>query len=146
VTVLKSITLTVALSLGAAVIGAWLSAAYLQAHLRGPPPLHELLHRQLQLTAEQERRISVLERDYLARRQSYEVEIRAANADLAGAYRTSHAFTGSMQAAIDRSHAAMAGLQRETMLHVIDMRAVLAPGQAARFDDQVVKSLTSREP
>ena len=41
-----------------------------------------------------------------------------------------------------RFHRAMGGLQKETMVHVLAMRAVLTPQQAAQFDDTVVRSLT----
>ena len=37
----------------------------------------------------------------------------------------------------------MDALQTETMQHVIAMRSVLTPAQAAQFDDTVVKSLTT---
>ena len=39
---------------------------------------------------------------------------------------------------------AMGALQKESIQHVIAMRAVLTPQQAARFDDTVVKNLTEQ--
>jgi Spy/CpxP family protein refolding chaperone len=72
-----------------------------------------------------------------------EAEMRAANAELAQAYQESHDYSPKVQAAIDRFHQAMDAMQRETMIHVISMRAVLTPEQAAQFDDMVVKSLTA---
>ena len=127
------------LAAGAGVVG---GAAYVQARLRPAPSLHDTLHRKLHLTADQDRRIEGLERDHAARRDALEAEMRAANAALAQAYQQSHAFTPEAQAAIDRFHHAMDALQAETLQHVIAMRGVLTPGQAAEFDDTVVKSLT----
>jgi hypothetical protein len=69
--------------------------------------------------------------------------MRAANADLAQAFQEQHAYTPQMQAAIDRFHRAMSALQKETMLHVLAMRAILTPRQTAQFDGSVVKSLTT---
>ena len=37
---------------------------------------------------------------------------------------------------------AMSELQKQSILHVLAMRQVLTPEQAARFDDTVVKALT----
>jgi len=128
------------LAAGAGVIG---GAAYVRARLGSAASLHETLHRRLHLTADQDRRIEGLERDHAARRKALEAEMRAANAELAQAYQDSHAFTPRVQTAIDHFHHAMDALQTETMQHVIAMRSVLTPAQAAQFDDTVVKSLTA---
>jgi Spy/CpxP family protein refolding chaperone len=84
-----------------------------------------------------------IERDHAARQKALEAEMRAANADLAQAYQEHHADSPQMQAAIDRFHRAMSALQKETMAHVLAMRSVLTPVQAAQFDETVVKSLNT---
>jgi Spy/CpxP family protein refolding chaperone len=68
--------------------------------------------------------------------------MHAANVDLATAIQAHHAYTPQVQAAVDRFHHAMEELQKETILHVLAMRAVLTPGQAAKFDQTIAKSLT----
>lgn len=138
----RAVVLTLTLSAIAAGLGAWGGAAWVQARAQHGSSLHEMLHERLRLTADQQSRIETLERSYAARRQALEAEMRAANAELAQAYAQSHAYTPRMQAAIDRFHQAMNSLQRETMIHVVSMRAVLTPAQAAEFDRAVVKSLT----
>jgi hypothetical protein len=143
-TLARSILLTFVLATLAAALGVWGGVAYVQARLRQPPALHEMLHRQLHLTADQQRRLEGLERDHAARRAALEAEMRAANAQLAQAYQQSHAYTPQVQAAIDRFHRAMDGLQAETMMHVIAMRQVLTPDQTPRFDDTVVEALTKQ--
>lgn len=142
-TLLRSLVLTLVLSTLAAALGVWGGAQYLHARLRSTPGLHETLHHKLRLTAEQQRRVEVLERDHAAKRAGLEAEMRAANAELAQAYQESHAFSPKVQAAIDRFHRAMDALQTETMLHVIAMRQILTPDQTSQFDDTVVKSLTA---
>jgi Spy/CpxP family protein refolding chaperone len=142
----RGLILTLILSALFAALGAWAGGAYVRAHVHRAAPLHELLHDQLHLTADQQQRLDELERDHAARRQALEAEMRAANAELAGAYQASHAYTPQIQAAIDRFHRASDALQKETMLHVIAMRQILSPGQTARFDETVVKSLTSPNP
>jgi Spy/CpxP family protein refolding chaperone len=100
------------------------------------------LHHRLGLTAEQEKRIAVLESNYATIRKSSEAEMRAANAALAQAFHEDHAYTPKVQAAIDRFHHAMAELQKQTMIHIAAMRSVLTPAQAAQFDETIVKALT----
>ena len=142
-TPLRGIALTFVLSVLAAALGVVGGVWLVAAHDHHPASLHQVLHEQLLLTAQQEQRIEVLERDYAAKRKALEAEMRAANAQLAQAYQEGHAYTPQVQAAIDRFHVASDALQKQTMIHVAAMRAVLAPGQAATFDETVVRSLNA---
>jgi Spy/CpxP family protein refolding chaperone len=142
VSVMRSMALTLILSVLVAILGVWGGAQYVMHRMQRPTPLHEVVHEKLHLTADQERRIAGMERDHEARRQALEAEMRAANAQLAQAFQQSHAYTPQVQAAIDRFHRAMGELQKETIVHTLAMRAVLTPDQAARFDETVVRSLT----
>ena len=53
------LVLTVALTLLAAVAGAWIGARYIYQQ-RHQPSLHEFVHEELELSAAQERRLEVL--------------------------------------------------------------------------------------
>lgn len=138
----RGLLITLALSVLAAFGGAWAGAQYIVGRMHDEPPLHEVVHRKLNLSPDQDRRIAGLERDFAARRQTLESEMRAANAELARAIETDHAYSATVQQAVDRFHRAMGELQKETILHVLAMRQVLTPDQASRFDDTVVKALT----
>lgn len=138
----RSIALTLVLSLLFGGLGAWGGAEYALHRVQPATPLHELVHEKLHLTQDQERRIKGLERAHAARQAALQAEMRAANAQLAEAIETQHAYTPQVQAAIDRFHRAMGELQKETILHVLDMRAVLTPEQARQFDAIVARSLT----
>lgn len=138
----RGLVLTLLLSALAAGLGAWGGARYVVARMNQPPPLHQMVHEDLHLSAAQEKRLAVLERDHAGRRRILEAEMRAANADLAQAFQQHHAYTPKVQAAIERFHRAMGDLQTESIVHVIAMRSVLTPEQAERFDDKVVRSLT----
>ena len=140
--VMRSILLTLVLSVIGAAVGAWGGAEYVMHRTQAAPSLHDVVHEKLHLTAEQNGRMAGLERDHATRRHAFEAEMRAANADLAQAFQEQHAYTPQVQAAIDRFHHAMGGLQKETIVHVLAMRSVLTPEQAAQFDQTVVKSLT----
>ncbi|MBW8815358.1 MAG: periplasmic heavy metal sensor [Caulobacterales bacterium] len=138
----RSLLLTIVLSALAAGAGAYGGAEYMLARMRHAPPLHQLVHDKLDLTPAQTQRIEGLEQAYAARRQTLEAEMRAANADLARAIQQSHAYSPQVQQAIDRFHHAMGELQKESILHVLAMRQVLTPRQAAVFDATVSKALT----
>jgi Spy/CpxP family protein refolding chaperone len=142
----RSIVLTLVLSLVLGGLGAWAGAEYVTHRMHGHAPLHELVHEKLNLTPDQQRRIEGLETRHTARRQELQTEMRAANADLAQAIEARHAYTPQVQAAVDRFHHAMGELQKETILHVLAMRAELTPQQAAQFDATVAKSLTQEAP
>jgi Spy/CpxP family protein refolding chaperone len=142
VSLARSIALTLVLSLVLGGLGAWGGAEYVLHRMRPPTPLHELLHEELGLTADQQQRIGGLEHSHAQRRAALQAEMHAANIDLAKAIRAHDAYTPEVQAAVDRFHHAMGELQKETILHVLAMRAVLTPTQAAKFDDTVAKSLT----
>ncbi len=142
--VARGIVLTLVLSIFAAAIGAWGGGQYVVRRMHHATSLHQVVHEKLDLTPEQEQRIDGLERDYAAKRKAREAEMRAANAELAQAIQEQHRYTPKVQAAIDRFHIAMGALQKESIQHVIAMREVLTPEQAARFDDTVVKTLTEQ--
>jgi Spy/CpxP family protein refolding chaperone len=142
----KGLLLTIILSVAAAFGGAWAGAQYVMSRAHGSPPLHDMVHERLNLTAGQQRRIGGLERDFAIRRQTLEAEMRAANADLARAIAQEHAYSPAVQQAVDRFHRAMGDLQKQSILHILAMRQVLTSEQAARFDDTVVKALTEENP
>jgi hypothetical protein len=68
--------------------------------------------------------------------------MRAENAMLAEAIAAEHGNGPRVAAAIDASHRTMGELQKETLVHVFAMRALLRPDQAAKFDAAVTKALT----
>jgi Spy/CpxP family protein refolding chaperone len=104
--------------------------------------LHEVLHHQLKLDAAQEAQLDILEQRFAIRRRAVELDLRAANARLAGAIQAEHGNGPQVAAAVDASHKAMGELQKETLSHIFAMRQILRPDQAAKFDQAVVKALT----
>ncbi|SNS62143.1 Heavy-metal resistance [Sphingomonas laterariae] len=108
--------------------------------------LHDLLHQQLKLDDAQHRQIEQIEKDFALRKHALEAELRADNARLAEAIEAEHGYGPKVAAAVDRSHAAMGQLQKETLEHIFAMRGVLRPDQAARFDEAVVRALTAKDP
>jgi Spy/CpxP family protein refolding chaperone len=93
------------------------------------------------LSAEQDAAIEEIEARYAARRARLEAEMRAATRDIATAVSEEGSYTARVHAAVDRFHTAMGELQRATIEHVFEMRAVLTPEQRRRFDEIVRSEL-----
>lgn len=126
----------------AAIGGVFAGRALLPAPASPNAELHSVLHEELALDARQEARLAKLERRFAVRRQALELELRADNARLAEAIEAEHGNGPRVAEAVDRSHAAMGELQKETLAHVFAMRQLLRPDQAEKFDRAVVKALT----
>ena len=110
-------------------------------HEAAPVDIDAAIHRDLNLTADQERQIAVLEADLARERTERQLEMRAANRDLARAITQHHAYGPDARQAIERLHAAMTALQEKTIRHVLAIRALLTPSQAKDFDATVSKAL-----
>lgn len=110
-----------------------------------PPALHDVVHRELRLTPDQTQRIEELEAGFAVRKRALELEMRAANAELASAIREEHGYGPRVTEAVARFHHAMGTLQTETIKHVFAMREVLTPAQMQVFDNTVVSALTTEQ-
>jgi nickel and cobalt resistance protein CnrR len=136
--------LTIMLAFAAAIGGVFIGRAWIAP----PPPveseLHQLLHDDLKLDADQTRKIEAIERQYALRRQALELELRSDNTRLASAIEVEHGYGPQVAVAVDASHKAMGEMQKVTLEHIFAMRSVLRPDQAARFDASVVKALTAK--
>ena len=130
----------------AAGLAGWGGVQYGLSRHASDMDLDTVLHRDLSLSPEQERTIGRLEDTFADQRKSLQTEMRAANRDLARAITEKHTYGPDAQHAIDRFHAAMAALQEKTVRHILSMRAVLTPAQAARFDATINTSLGPEAP
>lgn len=122
-------------------LGGWLGVRWGLDQASHPQGLDQLLHHNLSLTGAQNAQIEAMEASFAGRKAALEAEMEAANSELARALMTDHAYGPAAKAAIGRFHAAMGALQEETAAHVMQMRTVLTPEQAATFDDTITKTL-----
>jgi Spy/CpxP family protein refolding chaperone len=139
---LRGFIITAILALVAGFAGVGLGKMVFDREER-PPTLHEVIHNELHLTPTQTRQIEAMETDFRVRRQALEMEMRAANAELAAAIREEHGYGPRVTAAVERFHRAMGQLQTEMIQHVFAMRDVLTPAQKETFDNTVVSALTA---
>lgn len=133
------------LAFGSALGGLFIGRAWIVPQNPVESEIHALLHQELKLDPGQEAQIETIEREFALRKQAVELELRGDNARLAAAIQAEHGYGPQVQAAVDRSHAAMGELQKITLEHIFAMRSVLRPDQAARFDEAVTRALTIRE-
>jgi Spy/CpxP family protein refolding chaperone len=122
-------------------VGGWLGVQYGLREAHANQGLDDVLHHELGLSAEQNRRIEALETDFTARRHAFETEMEGANRELARALETQHSYGPDAHHAIERFHVAMGALQEATIEHILAMRAVLTPEQAVKFDRTLSQTL-----
>lgn len=137
----KSIALTAVLAVAASGLGAWGGATWVLRR-DAPPSLHEIVHRDLDLAPEQLARIEDIEARFAQRRVGLEQRVQAANRELARAIAESDGDSRGVQPAVGHFHDAMGDLQQATITHIFEMRTVMTPAQAERFDRSVVQALT----
>jgi len=133
-----------ALTVLAAGMAGWIGVQY-GIH-KSQPDLDTLIHARLHLTPTQEYRINSLEDGFATRRSSMQAEMDAANRELSDAMARDHTYGPAETHAVSRFHAAMMQLQEDTIRHVLAMRAVLSPHQAAMFDRLVAEDLSQPAP
>lgn len=139
---IRQTALVVALVFVAAIAGVVLGRQALAPKHHAGSALHAVLHDRLSLDDNQERRLHELEQSFAVRRRALEQEMRAENVQLSRAIAAEHGNGPRVAAAIDASHRTMGTLQKETLVHIFAMRALLRPDQAATFDAAVTKALT----
>jgi len=133
-----AIALLTALAAG---LGGWEGVRLGLRQARTPTTLDVVIHREIHLTAAQDRQVEALEAQFAEQRRVREAEMRAANADLAEAIGAEHAYGTRARQAVERFHRAMGALQEDTIRHVFAMRAVMTPEQARLLDTLVAKAL-----
>lgn len=122
---------------------AGMAGVYAGLALFGASPDHEynsldaIIHRELNLSAEQDSQISKIEASYAHRRFALEAEMRSATREIAAAVMDDKIYSDRVRRGIDAFHTAMGMLQEETILHVFEMRAILTSAQQAKFDEIV---------
>ena len=141
----RTIVLVVAITAVVAALSGWAGVRWGLTHARTEAPLDILIHNELDLTPEQAPRIEALEADFASQRSPLVIEMRVANRDLASAIEADHTYNSRARAAVSRFHRALEQFQELTIRHVLAMRRVLTPDQAAKFDHVVHRTLTDEQ-
>lgn len=138
----RTVLVTALIACAAGALSVYASLAFFaDGGARGHASLDAVVHRELDLSADQDRQIEEIETRFHARKESLEAEMRAATRNIATAVFEDKTNSPRVQHAVDRFHNAMEELQHETIEHVFEMRAVLTPPQQDRFDEIVHTAL-----
>jgi hypothetical protein len=132
----RTILITAAVAFVSAALGVYVGLTLSSSAARRAS-LDDVMHRELGLSAEQDAAIEKIEARYARRKSALEAEMRAATRDIAAAVSEDASYTPRVQSAVDHFHTTMGELQRATIQHVFEMRAVLSPQQQRKFDEIV---------
>ncbi len=139
----RRLLLIAVVAFGACFAGVFLGQRIAEAPNPNETELHAVLHERIKLTGAQKARIDKIEAVFAARRHMLEREMRAANIRLAKAIEAEQGYGPRVTEAIDHMHEVMGTMQKETLAHLFEMRAILDPQQTQLFDESVVKALTA---
>lgn len=143
----RQLIITVLLAGLAGFIGVWVGVHRLDASLYPPAqPLRaavdELSRRGLTgLTPQQKTQINAIDQRYAHTRTVLRAQIASANVELSNALAEEMGFGPAVEKSINDLKSVVGDLQRQTVLYVLSLRAVLTPPQQAIFDEKVVAAL-----
>ena len=103
---------------------------------------HIKIHQKLGLTPEQEKRLEPLEQRFAQQKEQLLRSIRQANGQLAKAIREDKSNSSEIAAAVAAIRAAQGELQKVTLDHVFEMKAVLQPEQYQKLLDLTAQALS----
>jgi Spy/CpxP family protein refolding chaperone len=103
---------------------------------------HIEIHQKLGLTPEQEKRLEPLEQRFAQQKEQLLHIIRQANGRLAKAIREDKSNSSEIAAAVAAIRAAQGELQKVTLDHVFQMKAVLQPEQYQKLLDLTAQALS----
>ena len=144
----RHLLITVVLAGLAGFFGVWLGARRLATQDFPPPPLRmaidELTQRGLVgLTSEQKAQIAQIEARYALKRTALRTHISGANIELANALAQEMSLGPLAEGSIKDLGTTVGQLQRETVVYILELRAVLTPQQQMVFDEKVVAALSA---
>lgn len=94
---------------------------------------HEWLHKELNLTPEQNAALAPIEEKFAARHHQLADALRDADRDLARTIAEDKAYTPRVAAAVETIHHRMGELQKASIEHIFEMRSVLTPEQGNKL-------------
>ena len=145
---LRPLLLTALVALVAGFVGVWLGSGFFRAPQMAQEPflretVFSVVKSEMSLTPQQNQRVTEIEDNYLRERAQIRLRITNANANLARAMVDDMEFGPMTKAATEEVSAAIAELQRTTIVYSLTVRSVLTPEQQHIFDDRIIAALTN---
>ena len=108
---------------------------------QGQIDAHIWLHKQISITAEQDRALTEIEKKFSGKQRVLQAEIHTGNVELATAMMEDGKFSERVAAAVERIHRAQGELQKATIEHIFNMQTVLTPEQAEKLNKLAADAL-----
>ena len=102
---------------------------------------HIWLHEQISITAEQDQKLSEIEKKFSDKQRVLREKIHVGNLELAAAMLEDKTFSERVGAAVERIHHAQGELQKATIEHIFDMQTILTPQQAEKLNKLAADAL-----
>lgn len=103
---------------------------------------HDWVHKNLNMTAEQERRSQKSERRYEETKRHLDEVIRLANSDLAERILQDKSYSPSVEISVAEIHSAVGHLQKATLEHIFELKEVLDAEQYERLIELTAEGLS----
>lgn len=102
---------------------------------------HTYLHQKLNITDEQEKKLTQLEEKYQKRKAYLEKAMSLANMELADAISGDKSYSKDVQNSVDKIHKSMGEIQKATLEHLFEMQNILDDKQNEKLIDMITNSL-----
>lgn len=129
-------------AIGGVLIGQnFLGSRIVSTHHHAAGDMHALFHHDLNLNAQQDKELTVIEKDFRRQKALLEEQMKLANMELAEAIKNGGYSSPQVQAVVDKIHITMGELQKLTLQHLADMQAILSKDQNEKLEEKVVEQL-----
>ncbi len=110
-------------------------------HLKENKGPHQWLHSQLNITFEQDKKLTDIEERFQKRKLTLEATIKGANSELAKVIMKDKRNSEQVKAAVNKIHHAQGELQKVTLEHLFEMQTVLTPEQSEKLNRMAADAL-----
>ncbi len=102
---------------------------------------HYILHSELNVTKEQDKQLSEIEKEYVQLKTLYQSQMKTANIELAQAIKKNGYESPETEKIIHKIHSAMGKLQFLSLKHLADMQKILSEEQNQKLQEMVIEQL-----
>jgi nickel and cobalt resistance protein CnrR len=120
-------------------LSCWTAGHFMRSHPEGRP--HDWVHQELKLTSEQTALLVPMEARHAEAVRQGKDAMRRASDELARAILADREDSPRIRASVEQIHVAMGDLQKATLGHIFEMKAVLTPEQYQKLLELTVQGL-----
>ncbi len=124
--------------------GVWIGQNTFMAREHGhdnASDMHAVLHDQLGISAQQDKKLAPIEKEFKRLKALYQGQMKTANMELAQAITEGGYESPEIEAIVHKIHGAMGSLQGLSLDHLADMQKILSAEQNKKLQEMVVEQL-----